>query len=93
MENPVITEPAAEQLRSFLDRGGKLIVDDLRVPGKYYGHFGVLDQVVPQTVALRLIGYWAPDCLVRTDHPAVLATVYRKPGKALWPSPVGLARR
>jgi hypothetical protein len=31
----------------------------------------------------RMIGYWVPDCPVRTDHPAVLATVYRKPGKAL----------
>ena len=31
----------------------------------------------------RMIGYWSPDCPVRSDHPAVLATVYRKPHKAL----------
>jgi hypothetical protein len=29
-----------------------------------------------------MIGYWVPDGPVRTDHPAVLATVYWKPGKA-----------
>jgi hypothetical protein len=31
----------------------------------------------------RMIGYWAPDCPVRSDQAGVLATVYRKPGKAL----------
>jgi len=31
----------------------------------------------------QMIGYWSPDCPVRTDHPAVLATVYRKPKQAL----------
>ena len=31
----------------------------------------------------RMIGYWAPDCPVRTDSASVLATVYRKPKKAL----------
>lgn len=30
------------------------IVNDLRVPGKHYGHFGALDQGVPQTVELRM---------------------------------------
>lgn len=31
----------------------------------------------------EMMGYWRKDCPVRTDHPDVLATVYRKPGKAL----------
>ena len=31
----------------------------------------------------EMIGYWSPDCPVRSDHPSVLATVYRKRGKAL----------
>lgn len=37
------------------------------------------------------LGYWNPKCPVKTDHPGVLATVYRKPGKSLialahWPA-------
>jgi len=31
----------------------------------------------------QMIGYWVPNSPVQTDHPAVLATVYQKPGKAL----------
>jgi hypothetical protein len=31
----------------------------------------------------RMIGYWAPDCPVRSDQRSVLVTVYRKPKKAL----------
>ena len=31
----------------------------------------------------EMLGYWRRDCPVRTDHPDVLATVYRKKGKAL----------
>lgn len=31
----------------------------------------------------EMIGYWDPACPVKTDHPNVLATVYRKEGKAL----------
>jgi hypothetical protein len=31
----------------------------------------------------RMIGYWAPACPVRTDHPEILATVYARRGKAL----------
>jgi hypothetical protein len=30
-----------------------------------------------------MIGYWVPDCPVRTDNPDVLATVYRRKDKAL----------
>ena len=30
-----------------------------------------------------MIGYWSPDCPVRTDNEAVLATVYAKQGAAL----------
>ena len=35
-------------------------------------------------------GYWSPKCPVKTDHPGVVATVYKKPGQALialahWP--------
>lgn len=31
----------------------------------------------------RMVGYWVPDCPVRTDHPRVLATAYVKPGTTL----------
>jgi len=31
----------------------------------------------------QMIGYWAPACPVRTDHPEVLATAYVKEGEAL----------
>lgn len=31
----------------------------------------------------EMLGYWRKDCPAHTDHPDVLATVYRKPGKAL----------
>ena len=31
----------------------------------------------------RMIGYWSPDCPVRTDRPDVLATVYTRPEKTL----------
>jgi hypothetical protein len=31
----------------------------------------------------KMIGYWSPSCPVKTDHPAVLATVYAKKGAAL----------
>jgi hypothetical protein len=31
----------------------------------------------------EMIGYWDPECPVKTDNERVLATVYRKPGKAL----------
>jgi len=31
----------------------------------------------------RMIGYWSPPCPVKTDNPAVLATVYKKKGAAL----------
>jgi hypothetical protein len=31
----------------------------------------------------KMIGYWSPNCPVRTDNPAIPATVYRKPGAAL----------
>jgi hypothetical protein len=30
-----------------------------------------------------MIGYWEPDCPVRTGREDILATVYRKPGRAL----------
>src|SRR5690606_29785670 len=31
----------------------------------------------------EMIGYWVPDCPVKTDNPDVLATVYKKKGKVL----------
>jgi len=31
----------------------------------------------------EMIGYWNPDCPVRTSHPNVLATVYRRPDRVL----------
>ena len=31
----------------------------------------------------KMIGYWSPSCPVKTDHPAILATVYAKKGAAL----------
>jgi hypothetical protein len=30
-----------------------------------------------------MLGYWAPECPVKADQEGVLATVYRKKGKAL----------
>ena len=30
-----------------------------------------------------MLGYWSPNCPVRTDNPKVLATVYKKNGVAL----------
>jgi len=50
----------------------------------------------------EMIGYWSPKCPVKTDHPGVLATVYRQPDKTLialahWPTergrPQAVARR
>lgn len=31
----------------------------------------------------KMIGYWSPNCPVTTSNPAVLATVYKKPGAAM----------
>ena len=31
----------------------------------------------------EMIGYWVPECPVKTDHQDVLATVYRRPNRAL----------
>lgn len=31
----------------------------------------------------RMIGYWVPDCPVKTDNPDVLATVYKQEGRVL----------
>src|SRR5260221_14075901 len=31
----------------------------------------------------EMIGWWAPDAPVRTDHPDVLATTYRRAGRSL----------
>ena len=31
----------------------------------------------------RMIGYWSPSCPVKTDNPAVLATVYKKNGEVV----------
>ncbi len=33
--------------------------------------------------ATQMLGYWSPNCPVRTDNPKVLATVYKKNGVAL----------
>ena len=30
-----------------------------------------------------MIGYWVPDCPVKTDNPKVLATVFTKDGEAM----------
>jgi hypothetical protein len=42
---------------------------------KYWDDFGMQ--------GTEIIGYWDPACPVKTDHDKVLATVYRKEGKAL----------
>ena len=42
---------------------------------KLWDDFGIADA--------ELLGYWSPDCPVRTGRKDVLATVYRKKGKAL----------
>jgi len=58
-----VAHPPAEMPTQLLIPGGLrdagvanyvAVVNDLRVPGKYYGHFGALDQGVPQTVQLRM---------------------------------------
>lgn len=55
---PEATTASSHVCLNFLRAGAAnyvVAVNDLRVPGKYYGHFGVvLDQGVPQTVELRL---------------------------------------
>jgi hypothetical protein len=50
---------------------------------KFWDDFGIADA--------EMLGYWNPTCPVRTSSPAVLATVYRKPGSAAialahWPT-------
>jgi hypothetical protein len=40
-----------------------------------WDQFGIADA--------EMIGYWAPHCPIRTSHPQVLATVYRKPNQIL----------
>jgi hypothetical protein len=42
---------------------------------QFWDEFGIQDA--------EMLGYWDPKCPVKTDHPRVLATVYRKPGKSL----------
>jgi hypothetical protein len=54
---PEVVTHSSHVFLNYLQAGGAnyvAIVNDLRVPGKYYGHFGVLDQGVPQTVELRM---------------------------------------
>jgi len=48
---------------------------DPRPIWKVWDDFGMADS--------QMIGYWSPDCPIRTDTPSVLATVYRQPQKAL----------
>jgi hypothetical protein len=42
---------------------------------KFWDEFGMEDT--------EMIGYWVPDCPVKTDNPEVLATVYKKKDKVL----------
>ncbi len=42
---------------------------------RFWDEFGIKDAV--------MTGYWDPSCPVKTGHPDVLATTYRKPGKTL----------
>ncbi len=42
---------------------------------KFWDEFGMDDS--------EMIGYWVPDCPVKTDHPEVLTTVYRKQDEVL----------
>ena len=48
---------------------------DPRALWKAWDAFGIIQS--------EMIGWWAPDCPVHTDNPAVLATVYQRKGKAL----------
>lgn len=48
---------------------------DPRPLWKAWDAFGIVDS--------EMIGWWAPDCPVRTSDPRVLATVYRREGKSL----------
>jgi len=48
---------------------------DPRAIWRLWDDFGIADAT--------MIGYWEPDCPIRTDSPDVLATVYHKPGRTL----------
>lgn len=48
---------------------------DPRPVWKVWNEFGI--------VGSQMIGYWVPDCPVKTDNRDVLATVYKKEGKTL----------
>jgi Glycoside hydrolase 123, N-terminal domain len=48
---------------------------DSRPLWKVWDDFGIEES--------KMLGYWQPDCPVRTDNENVLATVYRKEGKTL----------
>ncbi len=49
--------------------------NDPRPIWKVWDEFGMQDS--------QMIGYWVPNCPVKTGHDSVLATVYRRRGKAL----------
>lgn len=48
---------------------------DPRPLWKVWDEFGIKEA--------EMLGYWSPDCPVKTDKPEVLATVYRKKGRAM----------
>jgi len=48
---------------------------DPRAIWRLWDEFGIAEA--------RMVGYWEPDCPVRTDNADVLATVYCKPGQSL----------
>lgn len=48
---------------------------DPRPIWKVWNNFGIIGS--------QMIGYWVPDCPVKTDNPDVLVTVYKKKGRAL----------
>jgi hypothetical protein len=48
---------------------------DPRPVWKIWDSFGIADA--------KMIGYWEPDCPVRTDRPDILATAYVRKGRTL----------
>lgn len=51
------------------------VICDPRPVWKVWDQFGIADA--------KMIGYWHPDCPVKTDNPQLLATTYVKKGRAM----------
>jgi hypothetical protein len=54
---------------------GRMPRVELRPLWKAWDEFGITDS--------RMIGWWVPECPVKTGNPDVLATVYTRPGRTM----------